>query len=231
MSDGWVTPARLRAFLAAAAVALAGLGPAAGDDAAPAPGKPRKGSEAVRRNPMIRDFFRARAMSMQPTLKENDRTLNSTVDFLLDDFVERSLKLARKLTEDGEALYALAPHYRRLPGPPDRSVLADTRARAEAVKGTTKGLEAQMDFLVQALRLVIKVNEPDVRAMGLKQVGEDIERLHDLIDKFQVSLDEFMFPKQNAVALADLQKSALPVQLKRIERYADRIEAVTRRAR
>lgn len=199
---------------------------------------PRKGSEAIRKNPLIRNYFRQRALSMQPSLQENGRSINTTVDYLLDDFVERSVRLAQKLGSETEELYALARLHRTAGEPNetakgvvDHNLREKTRAKAEAIKNVTKSLEGQMDFIIQALHLTLKVNEAPLGTPEPKQVERDIANLHNLVAIFKKDLNEFLFPKTNTVSLEDLQKSALPVQLKRIERYAERIEIATKRMR
>ncbi|MBI1748151.1 MAG: hypothetical protein HYR55_16430 [Acidobacteria bacterium] len=175
---------------------------------------------------------------MQPSLKENSRTLDALVDYLLDDFVDRSEKLSRRLTQETEALVALVPRYREGSAEPgkrdvdgDRRLLEETRSRAEALKKVAKDLEGQMDFLIQVLRLVIKGNATTPPTPAPYQIQEDIESLRKFVAIFRKDLDEFFHPKSNSVSLETLQSAALPVQLKKIERYAERIETTSKRLR
>lgn len=197
----------------------------------------RKGSEAIRHNPFLRDLFRERALSMQPGLRENDRSLNSTVDYLLDDFVERTTRLMEKLTADANDLYRQLPEYRRLAaaegtGPAtDRTLFEATRVKAESVKNASKSLESQLDFITQALHLTLKVRAPETRSNDIAQLRDDIDIICSIVERFQKDLNEFLFPKSNTVSLEGLQTASLPVQLRKIERYADRIETLTKRMR
>jgi hypothetical protein len=182
----------------------------------------KKESQAAQQDPILREHFRERALGLQPDLIENKKLLDERIDKAIDDFVKEISQLAEKMARNADELKEL----KKLAGPAlyDKATREKLKNKVDLIKSTAKSLQSKLDFLILLLRLDTKNLGVDTQAVAREQIPAEIESLVSLIDEFEKKLDEFLFPKSRTVSIEDLQRSALPVLLKKIERHAEKIE-------
>lgn len=193
----------------------------------------------VKQNPVVRKHFRDKALSMQPTLLEakNNLMIDSTTDFMIDAFVKKTMQLAERMLKEADELKNVSDQQlsatSQTAGATTNPELSDSmkkiKQKSGHIKSTAKSLESELDFLIQELSF--NANEAKVNLSDGKRdlLPNDIDEIQTLASEFKTKINEFFFSKPGSVSVEELQKSSFPVLLRKIEKYAERVEQTVRR--
>lgn len=194
---------------------------------APPAAAEKRQSEAARQNPVIREYFKSRALEMQPSLNEETakRNLDNLVNMMIDDFTERTLSATDRMKAASQKLLELKLE---LENGGRRELLEQAafreqlRAEADALHEAARQLGGSIDVLTQGLKTRVKVKDDD-KSLSAENLGPYLETLHSLVLKFERQIRELFFPSTNTISLDELGPQSFPHLLKMIESRSKRL--------
>lgn len=192
----------------------------------------KRTSVAARQNPIVREYFKQRALSLQPSLADNGskRNLDALVDFLIDDFTDKTLDLTDRMMQAAGHLRQLRSDY--LAGKDDdgadRAFLEGIQEQVQIIRSTAKDLQSRLELLLLGQRVDVKSID-DSRPQHPDSASDDAISLYSLITRFKNKIDDFFFPRSNAISIEELRTASFPILLKKIERRAEALEETVKK--
>ncbi len=193
----------------------------------PAAAAEKKQSEAARQNPVIREYFKSRALEMQPSLNEETakRNLDNLVNMMIDDFTERILSATDKMKAASQMLLELKLELekgRRRETLQQAAFRERLRAEADALHDAARQLGGSMDIFLFGLKVRVKAKD-DAKSLSAENLGPYLETLHSLVLKFERQIMELFFPSTNTISLEELGRESFPHLLKMIQSRSKRL--------